>query len=211
MPARPNPPGESRVHPHVHTTQLALAQLAGSPVSERDLIAGVIAGDRAAGRALYDAHAPRIYRLAYRIAGDEELARDCTQETFIRAFQRLGDFRGDAAFGTWIHRVAVTVTLNAMRRRKRWWSRETVLEAAEEVQAAPASSDPDLRERLTAAIDALPEIYRLVVVMHDVEEYTHLEIAGMLGIPVGTSKARLSAARAKLRKALAAYAEEWQA
>ena len=179
-------------------------------MSERDLIAGIIAGDRAAGRALYDAHAPRIYRLVYRIAGDEELARDCTQETFIRAFQRLGDFRGDAAFGTWIHRVAVTVTLNAMRRRKRWWSRETALEAAEEMQAATVASDPDLRERLKAAIDGLPEIYRLVVVMHDVEEYTHVEIAEMLGIPVGTSKARLSAARAKLRKALAAYAEEWQ-
>ena len=180
-------------------------------MSERHLIAGVLAGDRAAGRALYDAHAPRIYRLAFRLTGDEELARDCTQEAFIRAFQRLNDFRGDSAFGTWLHRIAVTVTLNAMRRHRRWWKRETPLETASEVQETPIRSDPDLKDRLRAAIDALPEIYRLVVVMHDVEEYTHVEIAGALGIPVGTSKARLSAARAKLRKALADFAEEWKA
>lgn len=201
----------NRVYQNVHTTQLAVAGAAVPQVSERQLIAGVIAGDRTAGRALYETHAPRVYRLVFRIADDEELARDCTQEAFIRAFERLGDFRGDSAFGTWLHRIAVTVTLNAMRKRKRWWKRETSLEAAEEVHAAPAKADPDLRDRLRAAIDALPEIYRLVVLMHDVEEYTHVEIAGALGIPVGTSKARLSAARAKLRKALADFAEEWQA
>lgn len=208
---RPNPPEDRRVYPGVHTTQLAVVHGAEPHVSERQLIAGILAGDRLAGRALYDAHAPRVHRLIYRLAGDDELARDCTQETFIRAFERLGDFRGDSAFGTWLHRIAVTVTLNALRRHKRWWSRETALEAADDVQAAPVTGDPELRDRLRAAIDALPEIYRLVVVMHDVEEYTHGEIAGVLGIPVGTSKARLSAARAKLRKALADFAEEWQA
>lgn len=195
----------------MHTTQLGIALEASPQVTERQLIAGILAGDRAAGRALYDAHAPRVYRLVYRLAGEEDLARDCTQEAFIRAFERLGDFRGDAAFGTWLHRIAVTVTLNAMRKRKRWWQRETGLEAADDVHAVPVATDPELRDRLRAAIDALPEIYRVVVVMHDVEEYTHLEIAGALGIPVGTSKARLSAARARLRKALADYAKEWQA
>lgn len=200
-----------RVYPDVHTTQLAVAGPPVSQVSERHLIAGLLAGDRAAGRALYDAHAPRIYRLVYRIAGDEELARDCTQEAFIRAFERLGDFRGDAAFGTWLHRIAVTVTLNALRKQNRWWKRETVLEAAADVPSRAIRAEPDLQERLRAAIDALPEIYRVVVVMHDVEEYTHVEIAGVLGIPVGTSKARLSTARARLRQALADFAEEWKA
>lgn len=194
----------------MHTTQLAVTGPPVSQVSERHLIAGVLAGDRAAGRALYDAHAPRIHRLAFRLTGDEELARDCTQEAFIRAFERLDDFRGEAAFGTWLHRIAVTVTLNAMRKQRRWWKRETPLEHAAEVQETRPRSEPDLKDRLRAAIDALPEIYRLVVVMHDVEEYTHVEIAGALGIPVGTSKARLSAARAKLRMALADFAEEWK-
>ncbi len=200
-----------RVYPDVHTSQLAVAGAPVSQVSERHLIAGLLAGDRAAGRALYDAHAPRIYRLVFRIAGDEELARDCTQEAFIRAFERLDDFRGEAAFGTWLHRIAVTVTLNAIRKQKRWWKRETGLDAAADVPSTAIRSEPDLKERLSAAIDALPEIYRVVVVMHDVEEYTHVEIAGVLGIPVGTSKARLSTARAKLRQALADFAEEWKA
>lgn len=178
-------------------------------MDEQELIARVRAGEPAAERALYDAHVDRVYRLAYRVAGDDELARDFTQETFIRAFDRLGTFRGDARFSTWLHAIATTVALNGLRKVKRFRTRETALDAADGVPSAGRTAEPDLKTRLHAAIDALPDKYRMVVVMHDVEGYTHEEIAATLGVQVGTSKAQLSRARAKLRETLADFAGEW--
>ena len=84
-------------------------------MNETQLIAQVIAGDRLAGRALYDMHASRVYSLAYRLSGDAEKAREFTQDTFIRAFSRLPQFRGDAAFSTWLHRIVLTIVSNARR------------------------------------------------------------------------------------------------
>jgi RNA polymerase sigma-70 factor (ECF subfamily) len=170
------------------------------------LIARVLDGELAAGRELYDTHAPRVYRLIHRITGDEELTRDFTQDTFIRAFNRLKDFRGDCSIATWLHSIAVSVSLNGLRRELRFRSRELDISAAADVGHSPVESDPDLRTRLYGAIDDLGDIYRLAVVLHDIEGYTHPEIAGMLGIPEGTSKARLSIARAKLREALVDFA-----
>lgn len=152
-------------------------------MSEDGLIERVLRGDAAAERALYEAHVDRVYRLAYRMAGDDDLAQDFTQETFIRAFDRLADFRGDAAFSTWLHRIATTVALNGLRRVGRHRKRETELGAASVVaDAGPKGVEPDLRDRLHEAIDGLPEIYRTVFVMHDVEGYTHEEIGGVLGV-----------------------------
>jgi RNA polymerase sigma-70 factor (ECF subfamily) len=178
-------------------------------VDERELISRVRAGEAAAERALYDAHVDRVYRLAYRLAGDDELARDFTQETFIRAFERLDTFRGESRLSTWLHAIATTVALNGLRKVKRFRTRETVLEAADGVAGRTRSAEPDLKSRLHDAIDALPRKYRAVVVMHDVEGYTHEEIAAALGVEVGTSKAQLSRARAKLRAALSDFAGEW--
>jgi RNA polymerase sigma-70 factor, ECF subfamily len=177
-------------------------------VDERDLIARARAGDGTAERALYDIHVDRVYRLAYRLAGDEELARDFTQETFIRAFERLDSFRGEAALATWLHAITTTVTLNGLRKLKRR-RREVTLDAAAEVTGGARQAEPDLKTRLYAAIDALPNKYRVVFVMHDVEGFTHEEIATTLDVEVGTSKAQLSRARAKLRQALADFAGEW--
>ena len=177
-------------------------------MDEHELIARVRAGEPAAERALYDAHVDRVYRLAYRLAGDDELARDFTQETFIRAFDRLHTFRGDSRFSTWLHAITTSVALNGLRKVKRFRS-ETSLEAAEGVVSGGRTAEPDLKVRLHAAIDALPDRYRMVVVMHDVEGYTHEEIAETLGVEVGTSKAQLSRARAKLRESLADFAGEW--
>lgn len=166
-------------------------------------------GDAQAFRALYDAHVDRIYRLISRICGDEELARDMTQETFIRVHERLGQFRGEAAFSTWLHSVAVSVALNGVRRRRRIADREVALDGVAPLAAAPAAvADPDVRHRLRAAVDALPDIYRVVFLMHDVEGYSHREIADALTVAEGTSKARLSRARAQLRTALADLAPE---
>ena len=178
-------------------------------MDERELITRVRAGDGAAERALYDAHVDRVYRLAYRLAGDDALAQDFTQETFIRAFGKLGTFRGDSAFSTWLHTITTTVVLNGLRKVKRFHQREADLDDAHTVGVTRREAEPDLKARLTQAIDALPEGYRMVFVMHDVEGYTHQEIGAALCVETGTSKAQLSRARAKLRVALADFAGEW--
>lgn len=182
-----------------------------SRVADRNLIARVLNGDARAERELYDAHVDRVYRLCYRLAGgDADLAQDFTQETFLRAFDRLADFRGDSALSTWLHSIAVSVGLNGMRKVKRWRERETDLEqGVEAVGATVREAEPDLKSRLKEAIARLPERYRVVFVMYDVEGYTHEEIGEVLDMPTGTSKARLSRARAKLRDALSQFAGEW--
>lgn len=178
-------------------------------MDDRELIARVRAGDPAAERALYDAHVDRVYRLSYRMAGDDDLARDFTQETFIRAFERLDTFRGEAAFSTWLHSIATSVALNGLRKVKRFRKREADIEEADGVTAGRRHAEPDLKRRLAEAIDGLPEGYRTVFLLHDVEGYTHEEIGAALAIESGTSKAQLSRARAKLRLALADFAGEW--
>lgn len=178
-------------------------------MNDSDLIARAVAGDAAAQRALYDQHVDRVYRLAYRLAGDEELARDFTQETFVRAFDRLETFRGDSSIGTWLHAIGVSVALNGLRKVKRWRQREAPLDDALTVGTTARHANPDLKARLRQAVDALPEGYRTVFVMHDVEGYTHEEIAQTLGIQAGTSKAQLFRARARLRTMLADFAGEW--
>ena len=184
--------------------------LAEGSLTERELIQAVLAGDVRAERALYDAHVDRVFRLCYRLAnGDSERAQDFTQETFVRAFERLSAFRGDAALATWLHSIAVSVSLNGMRRVKRWHEREVGLDDAPQVGTPERHAEPDLKARLRSAIEALPEHYRVVFVMYDMEGYTHEEIAAALQLPVGTSKARLSRARSQLRVALAEFAGEW--
>ena len=96
-------------------------------MDERELIAKVRAGDGAAERALYDAHVDRVYRLAYRLAGDDELAREFTQDTFVRAFDRLGAFRGEAKLSTWLHAIATSVVLNGLRKVKRFNTTEVAM------------------------------------------------------------------------------------
>ncbi|MEP6991229.1 MAG: sigma-70 family RNA polymerase sigma factor [bacterium] len=177
---------------------------------QRTLVERARGGDASAHKALYDAHVDRIYRLTFRLTGREHLAQELTQDAFVRAFAGLTGFRGDAAFGTWLHRIAVSVTLNELRRRKREAARDAPLEDALTMTGATPLSDPVLRDRLMQAVDALPEGCRTVFMMHDAEGYTHEEIAAALGVTAGTSKAQLSRGRAKLRVALAEFAEEWK-
>ncbi|MFL5470117.1 MAG: RNA polymerase sigma factor [Gemmatimonadaceae bacterium] len=173
-------------------------------MNERQLIARAIAGDRLAGRALYDTHAPRVFSLAYRLSGDAEKAREFTQDTFIRAFSRLSQFRGDAAFSTWLHRITVTVVSNARRGEVRT-AREVTLDEAHSIEDTTPEAEPDLKECIARAVENLSEAYRTTLIMHDIEGYTHAEIAGILGVPEGTCKSRLSAARAQLREVLAVF------
>lgn len=170
-------------------------------MDERLLIRRASEGDDSAFRTLYDENVDRVYRLAYRMTGDEEAARECTQEVFIQAFRKLGSFRGGAKFSTWIHSIATNVTLNRMRRSKRRAPRELPLEGRE-MSRSERTGDPTLKDKIGKAVDSLPDIYRTVFLMHDLEGYKHTEIADTLKIAVGTSKARLSRARATLRSAL---------
>ena len=175
-------------------------------MDQKNLVARVLAGDPQAERELYDAHVDRVYRLVYRMVGDQELAADYTQDTFIRTYERLAGFRGESALSTWITAIAISVVYNGQRKVRRLRQREVDLEHAEPVATTTRRADPDLKRKLHAAINALPEGYRTVFLMHDVEGYTHEEIGSALGIQDGTSKAQLSRARAKLRRELAAFA-----
>ena len=177
-------------------------------MEERELIGRVLAGDPSAERALYDAHVDRVFRLTYRMAGDMDRAQDYTQETFIRAFSRLQDFRGEAALSTWLGSIAISVTLNGLRKVRRQNEREIPLADVVPAGGGSREAEPDLKERLSRAIDSLPDGYRAVFVMHDVEGYTHEEIATSLGVHPGTSKAQLFRARARLREALADFARD---
>jgi RNA polymerase sigma-70 factor, ECF subfamily len=172
------------------------------------MIGRVLAGDPAAERALYDAHVDRVFRLVYRMAGDLDRTQDWVQETFIRAFERLEQFRGESSLSTWLCSIAVSITLNGLRKVKRFREREVPLEDAGSIGLTPREADPDLKTRLHRAIEDLPEGYRTVFVMHDVEGFTHEEIGHALGVQAGTSKAQLFRARARLREALADFARE---
>jgi RNA polymerase sigma-70 factor (ECF subfamily) len=131
------------------------------------------------------------------------MAREYTQDTFVRVFQRLDQYRGEAAFTTWLHSVAMSMLFTGLRKVKRLRSRERELAMAESHPAPVSPGDPHLRDRLQQELERLPVRLRVPVVMHDVEGFTHREIAESLGIPEGTSKARLSEGRARLREALA--------
>jgi RNA polymerase sigma-70 factor, ECF subfamily len=179
-----------------------------SRVDDKELIRRVLAGDPRAERALYDAHVDRVFRLVYRMAGDLDRAQDYTQETFIRAFARLGEFRGEAALSTWLGSIAISIALNGLRKIRRLNEREVGLDDAPQIGRTTVEAEPDLKSRLARAIEELPDGYRAVFVMHDVEGYTHEEIAGSLGVQPGTSKAQLFWARARLRVALADFAKE---
>lgn len=155
-------------------------------------------------------HHSRVYGVALRVVRDPELAADVVQETFIRAWRGLGRFRGDSTFGTWLHRIAVNTALTARKRAAR--TRSASLEVVEEVVAEPTmEADPDrrgevlaLRERLERALDTLSPGQRAVVVLKDVEGWTHSEIAERLDITEAAAKVRLHRAHRRLAQYLEA-------
>ncbi len=177
-------------------------------MQEQELIGRVLAGDPSAERTLYDAHVDRVFRLVYRMAGDMDRAQDYTQETFIKAFEKLREFRGESALSTWLGSIAISITLNGLRKVRRALDREVSLDDGIIAGRIDRNAEPDLKERLSRAIDDLPDGYRSVFVMHDLEGYTHQEIAASLGVHPGTSKAQLFRARARLRETLADFVKD---
>lgn len=159
-------------------------------------------GDIRAFERLYRGHVDRIHGLARRMVGTED-ADELTQDVFVRAWQKLGTFRGESAFGTWLHRLAVNVLLGHRSTRRR--RQERFVEDAEAVDAA-AAAPPDTAAAIDVegALAGLPQGARRVFVLHDVEGYRHEEIADLLGVTVGTSKSQLHRARMMLRTRLTA-------
>ena len=169
-------------------------------MTEHDLIQQARQGDPEALDALYRRHAPRVYSVVRRLTGDDAQAEDAAQETWLRAIRALPDFRGQAMFSTWLHRIAVNCALYGRRKRER--SRLRELPLVETLSAALQEPHPLLRMKLEEAIDSLPERMRRVLVLHDIEGYTHEEIGALLGVAAGTCKSQLFKARAKLRARL---------
>ena len=178
----------------------ALERTAPSPIIETDV--GLAArGDAQAFARLYEQHKDRVWALARRMAGPERAA-ELTQDVFVRAWQKLGSFRGEARFGTWLHRLAVNLILS---RREAWATqRARYLDtegALDELPARPAGRE--LGIDFEGAIARLPDGARAVFVLHDIEGYRHEEIAALLGVTSGTTKAQLHRARMLLRAHLA--------
>ena len=171
-------------------------------MNEADCIRRAQQGDAEATRDLYRRYAPRVHAVVRRLAGDDALAEDWAQDAWVRAFRALPTFRGDARFSTWLHRIAVNSALHGRRWRERRVSREAPLE--HEREPSGRSDHVALRISLQRALDELPEGMRQIVVLHDVEGYTHEEIGELLGIAAGTSKSQLFKARARLRGLLQA-------
>lgn len=169
-----------------------------------DDVALAARGDTAAFERLYHAHVARVHGLARRMAG-HDLADELTQDVFVRAWQKLGSFRGESAFGTWLHRLAVNVIIE--RFRSLTLARQRFVDDGApviEVERAPTTARPDLGMDLDAALARLPDGARTIFVLHDVEGYRHEEIARLLEVSPGTSKSQLHRARQLLRGLLTA-------
>ena len=174
---------------------------------EKELIARAQQGDRAAFAALVRAHQNEVYTLARRLVGDPHLAADVTQEALIRAWRALPSFRGDAQLSTWLHRITVNTAWTQKKKAKKYVG--APLDDLKEIAAPEGPDHPavagelaELRGRLRAALDRLPEGQRQVVVMKDVYGWSHAEIAETMDISVTAAKVRLHRARAKLAKDL---------
>jgi RNA polymerase sigma-70 factor (ECF subfamily) len=176
-----------------------------------DLVARARDGDRTAFEALYRQHVGRVYALCLRLAADPVRAEELVQDVFVHAWRKLGAFRGESAFSSWLHRIAVNAALQAQRSERR--RRARVLGRADLPGAAgrdrgdapePPSREPPpgLAIDLERAIGRLPPGARAVFVLHDIEGYRHDEIARVTGLAVGTLKAQLHRARRLLREAL---------
>jgi RNA polymerase sigma-70 factor (ECF subfamily) len=179
------------------------------PPTDQITIRRAINGDESALRSIWTQHAPRIDALVRRLVGDADQAADVAQEVWIQIFRALPGYRGDSQFSTWAHRIAVNRTLNALRSLRR----VSKIEVDIEDDSFSVEHDGDrsmLAQTIDEAVQKLSPGARHVFVLHDVEGYTHEEIATELGITSGGSKSQLFKARAKLRRLLAPLMDESQ-
>jgi RNA polymerase sigma-70 factor (ECF subfamily) len=185
------------------------AQRQGNDSNEAELIERAKLGDAQAFQALYDKHKRRVYSLCLRMTANTAEAEDLTQEAFLQLYRKIGTFRGESAFSTWLHRLSVNVVLMQLRRKSL-----PVVSLEETTQGEEDTPKKDFgaedlalagsidRLQLQKAVDDLPPGYRTIFVLHDVEGYEHNEIATIVGCSIGNSKSQLHKARMKLRDLL---------
>ena len=176
------------------------------PVADKTLAAAAAEGDMVAFEELYKRHNRRVYSVCLRMTHSVSEAEDLTQEAFIQVFRKIGSFRGESAFTTWLHRLTVNQVLMHFRKRSVKLERTTE-EGETPEQVARGTQNPNAmpvldRIALDRAIDHLPPGYREVFLLHDVEGHDHEEIGKILGVATGTSKSQLHKARMKLRRLL---------
>ena len=172
-----------------------------SRIDAGDDVALAAGGDVRAFERVYQTHLPKVYSLVRRMTGGRD-AEELTQDVFVRVWQKLASFRGDSAFGTWLHRLAVNVVIERFRTEATRRQRHVDGEGIFETLAATPRRSGDLAVDFETALAKLPDGAREIFVLHDVEGYKHLEIANLLDISPGTSKAQLHRARMILRKHL---------
>jgi len=181
-----------------HTQQRVVhANVVFGNKSENELISKAKKGDKQAFRSLYDEHIGRVYALCYRLTGEKGMAEDASQEVFIQLWKKLGNFDGQSQFSTWLHSVTANITISYMRKHKGWVQRMFNLENSgiNEMPAEENSTDVDLE----ALVIRLPERARMVFVLHAIEGYRHEDIASMLNMAVGSSKAQFFRAKQLLK------------
>ncbi len=169
---------------------------------EKQRIGEAQAGSVAAYEELYRDNVGRVFGLCLRMAGDASLAEELAQDVFVKAWQKLGSFRGESAFSTWLYPIAVNVTLSERRARRRRTSRVMATDDLTPFDKPTRREGPEDLMDLQKALEVLPDGARAVFVLHDVEGYKHHEIGELIGVATGTSKAQLHRARKLLREAL---------
>lgn len=182
----------------------------GTDFNEAEAIEKAKQGDAQAFQALYDRHKRRVYSLCLRMTANTAEAEDLTQEAFLQLYRKIGTFRGESAFSTWLHRLSVNVVLMHLRKKSLpVVSLEETTQPGEEDTPKKDFGAEDLalagsidRLHLQKAVDDLPPGYRTIFVLHDVEGYEHNEIAEIVGCSIGNSKSQLHKARMKLRDLL---------
>lgn len=162
-------------------------------LSEKELIERVKLQDKTAFKQLYDMHMPRVYALCLRLCADRSQAEDATQEVFIQLWRKIDNFKGDSKFSTWLHSVTSNITVSYIRKQRGWWQRMLNIEDSNinDKEAEANFTDTDF-EKL---VYRLPERARMVFVLHAIEGYRHEQVADMLDMAIGTSKAQFHRAR----------------
>ena len=190
----------------INTLIMTVTAEPSQTASDLELARAAAAGDATAFEKLYEQHSRRVYSLCLRMVASAPLAEDLTQEVFLQVYRKIGSFRGDSAFTTWLHRLTVNQVL--MHFRKRGVKLERTSEEGDftDVVETPLQSTRRIsminRLALEKAIEQLPPGYRTVFTLHDIEGYEHVEISDLLDISIGTSKSQLHKARMRLRELL---------
>ncbi len=174
------------------------AQGAFAEKSERDLINAVQQGDKKAYQTLYQTHIGQVYALCYRLTSDKSLAEDAAQEVFIQLWRKIGNYKGDSKFSTWLHTVTSNITISYIRKQRGWLQRMFNIEDSEAMNYS-AEQGTDLSD-LDGYIARLPERARIVFVLHAIEGYRHEDIAKMMDMAVGSSKAQFHRAKQLLKE-----------